>query len=176
MALFENIARIYKGAFGRGGVSLAMSRAENVRVEREIEQEERERNFETAVRLLATRLEALDDEWSAFKFNVAKRAKIVLTTRDGSAEAIRVYYLEVPDSTRARNYLVLYKRAFIAGDCVPVILTVVPFEWRYERETFSWENAAREILQAIIDYETCSGRFPMEIIDAQVEVLGVLEV
>jgi hypothetical protein len=155
-----------------------MSRAENARVEREIEQEERERNFETAVRLLATRLEVLDDEWSAFKFNVAKRARIVLTTRRDkySAEAIRVYYLEVPDSTRARNYLVLYKRTFIAGDYVPVILTVVPFEWSFERETFSWENAAREILQAIIDYETCSGRFPMEIVDAKVEVLGVLEV
>ena len=159
-------------------MSLAMSRAENVRVEREIEQEERERNFEAAVRLLATRLEVLDSEWSAFKFYVAKRAKIVLTTREDkySAEAIRVYYLEVPDSTRARNYLVLYKRVFLAGDCVPVILTVVPFEMYYERETFTWENAAREILQAIIDYETCSGKFPMEIVDAQVEVLGVLEV
>jgi len=155
-------------------VSLAMSRAENVRVERE----ERERNFEAAVRLLATRLEILDTEWSGFKFNVAKRARIVLTTRRDkySAEAIRMYYLEVPDSTRARNYLVLYKRVLLAGDYVPVILTVIPFEWYYERETFSWENAAREILQAIIDYETCSGQFPMEIVDAQVEVLGVLEV
>ena len=155
-------------------MSLAMSRAENVRVERE----ERERNFEAAVRLLATRLEILDTEWSGFKFNVAKRARIVLTTRRDkySAEAIRMYYLEVPDSTRARNYLVLYKRVFLAGDYVPVILTVIPFEWYYERETFSWENAAREILQAIIDYETCGGQFPMEIVDAQVEVLGVLEV
>jgi hypothetical protein len=153
-----------------------MSRAECAKNVREIEQEERERNFETAVRLLATRLEVLDSEWSAFKFNVAKRARIVLTTRDGHSEAIRLYYLEVPDSTRARNYLVLYKRTFIAGDCVPVILTVVPFEWYYERETFTWENAAREILQAIIDYETCDGRFPMEIVDVQVEVLGVLEV
>jgi hypothetical protein len=150
-----------------------MSRAENVR---EIEREERERNFETAVSLLATRLEVLDSEWSAFKFNVAKRARIVLTTREYSAEAIRMYYLEVPDSRRARKYLVLYKRTFIAGDCVPVILTVVPFEWYYERETFTWENAAREILQAIIDYETCDGRFPMEIVDVKVEVLGVLEV
>lgn len=158
-------------------MSLAMSRAEE-RVEREIEQEERERNFEIAVRRLATRLEVLDSEWSGFKFNVAKRARIVLTTRRDkySAEAIRLYYLEVPDSTRARHYLVLYKRVFIAGDYIPTILTVIPFEWYYERETFSWENAAREILQAIIDYETCSGKFPMEIVDVQVEPLGVLEV
>jgi predicted Zn-dependent protease len=150
-----------------------MSRAENVRVEREIEQEERERNFETAVRLLATRLEILDSEWSGFKFNVAKRARITLVTRERAVEAIKTYYLEVP--YRARKYLVLYKRVYV-GEYVPEILTVVPFEWYYERETFTWESAAREILRAILDYETCFGRFPIEIVDVQVEVLGVLEV
>jgi len=154
-------------------VSPTMSRAENVRVEREIEQEERERNFETAVRLLATRLEILDSEWSGFKFNIAKRARITLVTRERAVEAIKTYYLEVP--YRARKYLVLYKRVYV-GEYVPEILTVVPFEWYYERETFTWESAAREILCAILDYETCFGRFPIEIVDVQVEVLGVLEV
>jgi len=145
-----------------------MSRAENERV-REIEQEERD--FEVAVRRLATKLEALSSDWI---FRVSRRARLVLTTKhdDYSVTAIRVYYLEVP--AEKRNYLVLYKRTLAASDYPPVILTVTEFAWFYENKEFSYESTAREILNAIINYETNGRQYPMKIVDIEIEPLSAI--
>jgi hypothetical protein len=137
---------------------------------RAIELESREgESFEVAARRLATKLEALSSDWA---FRVSRRARLVLTTKRGPVSAVGVYYLEVP--AEKRNCLVVYKRALAAVDCPPVILTVTEFAWFYENKEFSYENAAREILNAIIDYET-NGERPMEFVDIEVEPLSALQ-
>jgi len=145
-------------------VSQAMGRV----IELEVYEDE---SFEVAVRRLATKLEALSSDWV---FRISRRARLVLTTKRDkfSISAIRVYYLEVP--AEKGNYLVLYKRTLAAADYPPIILTVTEFAWFYENKEFSYENAAREILNAIINYETNGRQYPMEIVNIEVEPLSAL--
>ena len=127
--------------------------------------------YGVAVADLATKLEELASNWT---FRISRRARVVLTFKRAHAvEAIKVYYLEVP--VKKGNYLVLYKRTFAAADYPPIILAVTEFAWFYENKEFSYEKAAREILDAIIDYETDGWQHPTKIVKIEVEPLGAFQ-